>query len=143
MADEQTSRPPAVLADADSEPFWKAAQQRRLRIQSCAACERLTFPPKACCPNCLGPLDWQDVSGKGHVYSYTIARLNVVSGYNAPYAVAWISLVEQEDIRLTTNIIGCPLDEITIGMRVEVTFEDRAGALVVPQFRPVPAGQGC
>ena len=42
-----------------------------------------------------------------------------------------------ELLRLTTNIVGCDPDEVTIGMPVEVVFED-AGEddVFLPLFRP-------
>jgi uncharacterized protein len=39
-------------------------------------------------------------------------------------------------LRLITNIVGCSVDEVRIGMPVEVTFEDRSETVTVPQFRP-------
>ncbi len=135
MADQRSATPPAILPDPDSEHYWNAARQRRLDIQFCSACERLTFPPKPACPQCLAPLQWRTMSGKGQVYSYCIARLEAVSGFKAPYAVAWVSLREQEDIRITANILDCPIEDVRIDMAVEVDFVERPGGEVIPQFR--------
>ncbi|MYK34477.1 MAG: OB-fold domain-containing protein, partial [Chloroflexi bacterium] len=51
-----------------------------------------------------------------------------------------IELDEQPGLRLTTNLIGCEPDDARIGMRVEVTFEDRGEGVAVPQFRPTAEG---
>jgi uncharacterized OB-fold protein len=37
---------------------------------------------------------------------------------------------------MMTNIVGCAPDEVTIGMRVEVTFEDWSEASSIPKFGP-------
>jgi uncharacterized OB-fold protein len=39
-------------------------------------------------------------------------------------------------VRLTTNVIDCPVDEVTVGMPVEVVFEERDDVWI-PLFRPV------
>ena len=50
-----------------------------------------------------------------------------------PYVVAIVDL--DEGPRMETNIVECPLDEIHVGMRVAVAFEDE-GEIVLPRFRP-------
>jgi uncharacterized OB-fold protein len=50
-----------------------------------------------------------------------------------PYVVAIVDL--DEGPRMETNIVGCPLDELRVGMRVTVAFEDE-GEIVLPRFRP-------
>ena len=52
-----------------------------------------------------------------------------------PYSLAIVELEEQSGLRMLTNIVDCPFEALSIGMPVEVTFEDRDGQ-VVPQFRP-------
>ena len=44
-------------------------------------------------------------------------------------------LEEDPDVRILTNIVGAAPSAITVGMPVEVTFEDRDGA-ALPVFRP-------
>ena len=53
--------------------------------------------------------------------------------------VAIIEIVEQPSVRLTTNLVNCPLDEIAIGMPLRVTFEhhpDPDGDMYIPLFEP-------
>jgi uncharacterized OB-fold protein len=58
-----------------------------------------------------------------------------MKGFDAPYVVALVELEEQPGLRLTTNIVGCQVDDVTIGMPVVVEFEDR-GDVSLPQFGP-------
>ena len=46
-----------------------------------------------------------------------------------------MTIPEQEGLRLTTNIVGCPLDDIHIGMAVQVTFEQH-DLVWFPLFEP-------
>jgi uncharacterized OB-fold protein len=52
-----------------------------------------------------------------------------------PYVIAWIDLVEQPALRAFGNVGGCAVDEVEIGMPVEVCFEERQGFGLVPNFR--------
>jgi uncharacterized OB-fold protein len=55
---------------------------------------------------------------------------------SGPYVIGLVAIDEQEDIRLTTNIVGCDADEVRIGMKVAVTFEHHDDVWL-PLFRPV------
>ena len=58
-----------------SQPFWDAAKRHELQIQRCNACGTYIFYPREACPECLATdLIWIPVSGKGRLYSYTIAQ---------------------------------------------------------------------
>ena len=52
-----------------------------------------------------------------------------------PYVVAWIDL--DEGPRFTSNIVGCPIEVVSIGMAVEVTFEQASLEIWLPKFKPV------
>jgi uncharacterized protein len=52
-----------------------------------------------------------------------------------PYVVAEVELAEQRGLRLVTNIVGCDVDAVAIGMPVVVCFA-RAGDAHIPLFRP-------
>ena len=50
-----------------------------------------------------------------------------------PYAVVIVKL--EEGPKLTSNVVDCPLDEIAIGMPVEVVFEELSPEVTLPKFR--------
>lgn len=77
----------------------------------------------------------EDVSGRGEVFSFTVNHQSW-DGSSEPYVIAVVQLDEQDDLRLTTNIIDCDPEEIAIGQRVEVAFEHR-DAVWLPLFRRV------
>ena len=41
---------------------------------------------------------------------------------------------------MLTNIVDCPTDSLSVGMLVEVTFEDGDG-YTLPQFRPAAGAE--
>ena len=78
------------------------------------------------------------MNGAGTVYSYTIIRQVVANSEffaeKVPFAVGVIKL--QEGPRMISNIVGCGLDEITIGMPVTVVFDDVSQGITLPKFEP-------
>ncbi|MCS6925131.1 MAG: Zn-ribbon domain-containing OB-fold protein [Candidatus Binatia bacterium] len=128
---------PLPRPTATSLPFWQAAKRHELQIQHCTKCGAHIFYPRDICPECLGSeLEWIKVSGKGVVYSYTIARAPTHPAFaeDVPYVIAIVELAEGP--RITTNIVGCKPEEVHIGMGVEATFEDVTPEITLVKFRP-------
>ena len=120
-----------------TQPFWDAAKERRLSIQRCASCNRYVFYPRPLCPYCGSTeLTWTDVSGRGVVYSYTIARRATMRAFaeEVPYVIAIVELAEGP--HMTTHIVGCEPEAVAIGMPVEATFEDANDEVTLVKFRP-------
>jgi hypothetical protein len=124
------------IPDADSRPFWAAASERRLRIQCCTACGRYIYYPRVLCPHChaADPV-WTDVSGRGRIYSFTVARRPAAPEFQdrVPYVVALVDL--EEGARMLTNIVGCAPEDVRIGRKVEVDYLELASDVTVPVFR--------
>jgi uncharacterized OB-fold protein len=74
------------------------------------------------------------VSGRGEVHSVTVNHKSWDDG-EVPYAIALVAIPEQEGLRLTTNIVGCPPEDVTIGTPVRVAFEQH-GEVWFPLFTP-------
>jgi uncharacterized protein len=81
-------------------------------------------------------MEWVVLSGRGTVFSYCVMHLPLVAGFAPPYLVAEVELEEQPGLRVTTNILNCPIGNVRIGMALTVTFEDREGGISLPQFEP-------
>jgi uncharacterized OB-fold protein len=129
---------PAVTPE--NEHFWGGGANGELCFQHCTACETLIHPPAPICPSCLGrDIDTIAVSGRANVLSFTINHQQWIPGFDPPYVVAIVEIEEQPDVRLTTNIVGCAPEDVTIGMPVEVCFE-AWDDVFIPLFRPADAG---
>ncbi len=118
--------------------FWTSGGDGRLRFLACAACSYLIHPPAPVCPRChsrdTAPVE---VSGRGTVHSFTVNH-QPWDGAGDAYVIGLVEIDEQQDVRLTTNIVDIDPAEVRIGMRVEVVFEDHA-PVFIPLFRPVPS----
>jgi acetyl-CoA acetyltransferase/uncharacterized OB-fold protein len=126
-----------------SEPFWTSGADSQLRIAQCASCHRFHHPPQPVCPDCRATdVRMVPVSGRAVVAGVTVNQHQWLPDFPPPYVIAVVALDEDPSVRLTTNIVGCEPDDVSIGMRVRVLFEP-AGEFWAPVFEPVPdAGPG-
>lgn len=114
-----------VLPELDelNRAFWTGGAEGRLNIMRCQQCLHYIHPPAPCCPCCMSrAVVPQPVSGTGTVLTFTINYHPWTPDMAVPFAVAIVELDEQPGLRLTTNIVDCPMDQVSIGMRVQVTF---------------------
>jgi uncharacterized OB-fold protein len=119
--------------------FWQGGADGQLRLLRCQSCGTYLHPPTAACWSCRSLHVVPEVlSGRGVVYAYTINHYRWLPDMEPPYIVAEVELVEQEGLRLMTNIVVCPLDQVRTGMEVEVVFA-RHDDVYVPLFRPAAA----
>ena len=136
MSAEAGYRKPLPHLTATNRPFWEGARQHLLRVQRCGDCGEHIFFPRPFCLNCYSPnLDWVEISGRGKVYSFTIVHRPTVRGFDqdAPYIYAVVDL--DEGPRMVTNIVGCPNDEVKVGMPVVADFEDITPEIALVKFR--------
>ena len=117
-----------------SAPFWEATKQGKFLMQRCTTCNQYVWTPQMLCRTCLtDTLEWTEALGRGTVYSYVILEKSAVPAISAPYAIAVVEL--EEGGRFFTSLVDVDVDDVTIGMPVEVAFED-VGPVALPFFRP-------
>lgn len=124
-----------LVQDSDSRPYWEGLAQGELRIQRCNACSKAVFYPRALCPHCYADqLSWIVASGKGTIYSYTVAHQAFGPfAADAPFVVALIEL--EEGVRMMSRLLDAPRERVTVGAAVKVTFEKVEEDLTLPYFR--------
>jgi uncharacterized OB-fold protein len=129
--------PPRPQEDASSAFFWEGARQGRLLILRCDDCGYYIHWPRPICRRCLSTsLNPAEVSGRGEIYSFTIARRAFHPWFlnRIPYVIAVIDLVEQPGLRMVSNIVGCEPESVKVGLKVAVEFQEVAPDLVLPLF---------
>jgi len=128
---------PLPAITEDGAPYWEYAKQRELRVQRCATCSHLRFPPSNVCPKCLAEEhEWVALSGRGTIYSFIVIHRPQHPAFqeDAPYNVAIVEL--DEGIRLHGNVVDCRNEDLHIAMAVEVVFDEVKDGVVLPKFRP-------
>lgn len=108
-----------------TEAFWTGGERGELMIHRCSACSTWFHPPRENCRQChSSDVAPQTTSGKGVIRSFTINHQQWnPAGYAAPYVIAIVELIEQDDLRLITNIVDCDPSDVEIGAAVTVQFE--------------------
>jgi uncharacterized protein len=128
---------PVPTPNPISQPFWDATREHRLLIQRCAN-GHVFYYPRSHCPKCLSnELTWVDASGRGTVYSFTIARRATSPEFeeDVPYVIAAIDL--EEGPRMTSMLVEADVDAVKIGTPVELIWDDEVSdSLSLPYFRP-------
>jgi uncharacterized protein len=113
-----------------SGPFWEATRERRLVLPWCPTCEQAVWFPREVCPSCRGTtFEWRPARGDGQVHAVSVHHQPDSDG---PSAVAMVQL--PEGVRMMSAIVGCRLEDITVGMPVRVTWQPLSDGRHLPQF---------
>jgi uncharacterized OB-fold protein len=135
--DKKRYAKPLPHIDEESRPWWEAVQRHELYVQKCRDCGDLRFHPRALCTNCLSSnTEWVKCKGTGNIYTFTVTNQNQASGFrdSLPYVLAWVQL--DEGLKLMTNIVDCPPEQVKIDMPVEAVFDDVTPEVTLVKFRP-------
>jgi uncharacterized OB-fold protein len=128
MPEPQQRKITAPPVNQETQHFWYAAAQGKLLYKKCAACSEPHFYPRDHCPFCFSnKTEWQEASGRGTIYTYSVMRRAPV-----PYCIAYVTLAEGPTVM--TNIVDCDLDSIRIGQPVRLVFKPSEGGPPVPMF---------
>jgi uncharacterized OB-fold protein len=128
---------PLPALEPRTEAFWRACRAGRLEFTRCVPCNHLIHPSRPICPRCRGrQLDTVVVSGLARLHSYTVNHKVWYPGQPVPYVIGLVELLEQPGLRLMTNIVNCPLEQVQIGMRLRVVFENLSEDVALPLFEP-------
>jgi uncharacterized OB-fold protein len=76
----------------------------------------------------LGELEWRVSEGRGTVYATTVVRRRG----DEPHDISIIEL--DEGFRMMSRVVGVAPEDVRVGMRVAVRFEEREDGTPVPVF---------
>ena len=136
--------------DQENFAFFGYCGQHELRVQQCTSCDLKRFPPTTACPFCAHPEStWEQLSGRGTVYSYGEVHHAIQGTFRAhtPYLLLLVELDEQRNephefdgLRLQGNLATADADlaspelvrQVGIGSRVRVVFKDIGPGIAMP-----------
>ena len=84
---------------------------------------------------CAAEPSWIGYTGRGTVHTFTAIRQNGTPGFvdELPYVVAMIDL--GEGVRVMGNVLDAAVDDVHIGVAVEVVLVPVDDEIAVPQWR--------
>lgn len=120
--------------------FWARAAERRFALPRCAGCGRLRWYLLPTCPRCHAtPHEWTDLSGRAALFAWTVVHRAFHPDFagQIPYVTAFVTPVEDPDVRFVTRIIGAEPARLRPGLPLRVAFTEARGVLM-PYFQPDP-----
>lgn len=128
---------PSPKPTSVTEQYWTGVARGELLLQQCKGCGGRQHYPRLLCRICGSEdLAWCTATGRGDVYTYTVARRPASDAFKdvVPYVCALVDL--DEGVRVLSNIVNCDVEDMNIGMRVEVVFDEINGETAAPCFQP-------
>lgn len=118
---------PLPKIDPHNEPFWDGLREHKFLVPKCDDCGDYNWVPYPACRSCLSENQtWTEVSGRGVVFSYSIAYGGSGAwGMEVPYGIIMGKLEEgPRSLVVLASSTGIPLDELRIGMPIKIVYED-------------------
>jgi uncharacterized protein len=78
-------------------------------------------------------MTWEESSGRGAVYSWSLVWRPETTSFPKPYAPIIVDL--DEGFQMLSNLVDCKSAEVRVGLRVRVKFVS-IGNFSLPYFRP-------
>ena len=128
---------PIPRPSTTTRPFWDGLNERKVQIQRCEGCDTWVFYPRTRCPSCLSDqLIWREVSGRGVLYTYTLARQPTAPHFadETPQQLAVVEL--DEGVRMTSTLVNVEPSDIVIGMRLRPYFDQVTDAVTLLRYQP-------
>ncbi|QNG38812.1 acyl dehydratase [Geodermatophilaceae bacterium NBWT11] len=129
---------PVPVPTPVSAPYWAALREHRVRIQYSPSSGQWVFYPRLLAPGTLADdLEWREISGAGHLYSFTVATRATAPPWagRSPQHLAIVELAEGP--RLTTELVDVEGTDLHIGMSLDPVFVDVPGAdVTLLKYRP-------
>jgi uncharacterized OB-fold protein len=110
------------LERSPADVYAEHCRQRQLAYQVDAE-GRPVFRPR------VGYDAWRVSAGRGTVYSTTVVRPRG----GEPHGVVLVDL--DEGFRMMSRVVAIAPEDVRIGMRVQIAWEDREGEPPLPVFR--------
>jgi uncharacterized OB-fold protein len=99
-------------------------------VQLCGQCGAAQWPPEEICSACHSfDRRWAEASGAGTIVSWTRIwhPVHPALQRHGPYIVVVVQL-DDFPVMMVGNLLGDPLQEVEIGARAQVCFEDQPEA---------------
>ena len=98
---------PTPVTNPETAQFWEAAKAGKFMIKRCTACGEPHYFPRSICPFCFSDKTvWEEASGEGTIYTFSLMRKSA----SGPYAIGYVTL--KEGPSLQTNFVDCDLTKL-------------------------------
>lgn len=119
-----------------SKAYWDATREKKLLLQYDARSKRYQhYPRPVSIVSGHRALEWREVSGKGEIFTYTIARrTREPFAGNEPFFIVMVTL--DEGVNVMANMVHCDHAEMKIGLRVKPYWAPLSNGTHLLMFEP-------
>jgi hypothetical protein len=117
--------------------FFKNLKEGRLTATRCRRCDKLLWPPRIVCPNCLSnELEWVDLGTEGELYAFTEMRLGAPLGFvqDVPFC---IGIVKIGGLLISARIDNAKYEQLKIGDKLRLKIVELEDGRVFYRFKPL------
>ncbi len=141
MSEAETGTPkPLPTLEGLAGEFYAWCRQGELRFQRCATCEAWRHVPREICAACGSwEWEWRQSSGRGSVFTWTVVARALHPAFRDDVPLAPTVIELEEGVRLLSQVVDCPPDQLQIGMPVQVIFDAVTEDVTLPKFRRASA----
>ncbi|MEV8508990.1 OB-fold domain-containing protein [Actinoplanes sp. NPDC051475] len=128
---------------AEESRYLRALAEGRLVGQRCPVCRKVYVPPRVCPADGVPPDEEVTVADRGTITTFCVVNVPFAGQrLDPPYVVAQV-LLDGADIPLSHLILGCPADEVRMGMRVAAVWREPGQWSTTPEniAHFAPAGE--
>ena len=115
--------------------FFKSLKKGHLTTTKCKECEKVLWPPRIMCPECLSQsLEWVDLGVEGELYAFTEIRLGAPLGFveDAPFCVG---IVKIGGLLISARIDDAKYEDLKIGDKVTLKIVELPDNRVFYRFQ--------
>ncbi|MFC5178649.1 Zn-ribbon domain-containing OB-fold protein [Nocardioides taihuensis] len=128
-------------ASPEESAFYRGLAGGRILGQRCPTCHKVYVPPRSACPvDGVATTDEVELGHTGTVTTFCIVNVPFLGQRITPPYVSAYVLLDGADIAFLHLILGCPAEEVRMGMRVEAVWKprDEWGTTIenISHFRP-------
>jgi len=106
--------------------YLQGLAEGRLLGQRCPECGQVYVPPRGACPTDGVPTEQEvEVAGTGTITTFCVVNVPFLGQRITPPYVAAHVLLDGADIPVQHLVLGCEVDEVRMGMRVEAVWKPR------------------
>jgi uncharacterized protein len=130
--DQKPDAPPALrsrrtlsltfnIPIAKTNRFWQALGEGKFMTTRCSRCGKMTFPPQADCPACMGgDPEWVELGTEAELLTFTCVQVTPTSFVeNDPYIVA-IGRLPAEGLNVLAWLEGGDLSTLKPGAKLRI-----------------------
>jgi uncharacterized OB-fold protein len=136
MAGENPSPKPLPVLQGLTGEFYGWCKKGELRFQQCKPCRAWRHVPREMCAEC-GSTEWEwaPSSGRGRVFTWTTTAVALHPAFKGATPYAPVVVEMDEGVRIVSEMVDCPPDELAIDMPVEVIFDAVTPEVTLPKFK--------